>query len=150
MMLRLAYLAFRVYSFFVRPIRLGVRAMLLKEGRVLLIRQTYIPGWFMPGGSVQRGETMEQAARREAREECGAELGELRLMGVYANFKEWKSDHNVVFVSEDFQLTGTPDREVAEVRFFPLDGLPDGLWPGHRRRIEEVRAGTTPPAFGEW
>jgi 8-oxo-dGTP pyrophosphatase MutT (NUDIX family) len=150
MFLRLAYFLFRIYCFFFRPVRLGVRILITKQGQVLLVRQTYMPGWFMPGGAIQRGETLEQAARREAREEVGAELGSLRLLGTYSNFKEWKSDHNVVFAAEDVTFTAVQDHEVAEARFFSLDDLPKALWPGHRRRLEELRAGKQSPLYGEW
>ena len=150
MFLRLAYLAFKVYLFLFRPIRMGVRVMMIQDNKVLLVRQTYLSGWFMPGGGLKRGETLEQTARREAREEVGADLGEIKLLGVYTNFKELKTDHNIVFVSNDFTLSGKHDREVAELRFFALDNLPKNLWPGHRRRLEEYRAGSEHPAFGEW
>jgi hypothetical protein len=42
------------------------------------------------------------------------------------------------------------DPEIAEVRFFSLDALPQDLWPGHRRRLEEFRSGADHPQFGEW
>jgi ADP-ribose pyrophosphatase YjhB (NUDIX family) len=67
MYIRFLYLCYRVYCFLFRPVRLGVRVMLLRGDQVLLVRQTYMPGWFMPGGGLKRGETLEQAARREAR-----------------------------------------------------------------------------------
>jgi len=47
-------------------------------------------------------------------------------------------------------FSGKQDKEIAEVRFFPLDALPEGLLPGHRRRLEEYRAGVVIPQFGEW
>jgi 8-oxo-dGTP pyrophosphatase MutT (NUDIX family) len=155
-MLRLLYRLFQIYLFVVRPLTFGVRVMMVRRGRVLLVRQTYMDGWFIPGGRIERGETLEQAARREAREEVGATLRRLSLMGVYSNFKEWKSDHNVLFFSDDFALSGGHDREVAEMRFFPLDSLPAGLWPGHRRRLLDYRRdrrrtrGSSIPRFGEW
>jgi len=124
--------------------------MMLKDGAVMLVRQTYMPGWFMPGGAVQRGETLEAAARREAREEVGAGIGKMRLLGVYSNFGEWKSDHNIVFVTDEVTLSGKQDREVAEARFFPVDDLPRDIWPGHRRRLEELQAGTISPTHGDW
>ena len=124
--------------------------MMIKGKEVLLVRQSYMPGWFMPGGGVKRGETLEAAARREAMEEVGASLGTLRLMGTYTNFAEWKTDHNIVFVADTFALSGRSDHEVVEIRFFPLDQLPEGLWPGHRRRLEEFRAGIQSPTYGEW
>ena len=76
MLIRLLYHAFRIYCFFFRPILIGVRTMMIKNDKVLLVRHTYIPGWFMPGGGLKRGETLEQAARREVFEETGAQLGE--------------------------------------------------------------------------
>jgi ADP-ribose pyrophosphatase YjhB (NUDIX family) len=144
------YLAFRIYCFIFRPVRTGVRVMMIQDGKVLLVRQTYMPGWFLPGGGVKRGETLDQAARREAREETGAELGGIQLMGAYTNLTEWKTDHNIVFLCSDYKVTGQPDREIAEVRSFPLSELPQGIWPGHRRRLEEARAGLAHPQFGEW
>jgi 8-oxo-dGTP pyrophosphatase MutT (NUDIX family) len=129
---------------------MGVRVMMIQDGKVLLIRQTYMPGWFMPGGGLKRGETLEQAARREAKEETGAELGEIRLLGAYTSFRDWKTDHNLVFVCEDYTIKGKPDGEIAEVRYFALNELPEGLWPGHIRRVQEYLSGKTTPQFGEW
>lgn len=155
-MLRTLYRLYQVYLFLARPLTLGVRVMLIREGRVLLVRQTYMDGWFMPGGRIEKGETLEQAARREALEEVGVGINSISLLGVYSNFKEWKSDHNVLFFSDDFQLTGVTDHEIAEFRFFPLAALPADLWPGHRRRLQEYRRhlqGHKPATFvrfGEW
>jgi len=135
--LRILYRLFQVYLFIVRPLTLGVRVMLIEDGKVLLVRHTYMHGWFMPGGRIEKNETTEQAARREAREEVRAELRSISLLGVYSNFKEWKSDHNVLFLSQDFALAGGHDREIAEMRFFPLEALPSDVWPGHRQRLIE-------------
>jgi ADP-ribose pyrophosphatase YjhB (NUDIX family) len=149
-MIRLLYLGFRVYCFIFRPKTLGVRIMLIQNGQVLLVRHTYLPGWYMPGGAVNRGETVEQAARREVREEVGGEMGELYLLGAYTHFGEHKSDHNTLFLCTDFTFNGEKDKEIAELRFFPLEDLPDELLPRHRRRLEEYRAGVDIPQFGEW
>ncbi|HTP01559.1 MAG TPA: NUDIX domain-containing protein [Anaerolineales bacterium] len=149
-MLRWVYLVYQVYLFIARPLTFGVRVMLVRDGQVLLVRHTYVPGWFMPGGGVRRGETLDAAARREAAEEVGAELRDLHLVGAYTNFKELKSDHNILFLSTDFTVGRKQDSEIAEARFFPLDALPEGLWPGHRRRLEELLARQDSPQYGEW
>ncbi len=138
-MLRFFYGLYKIILYFTRPLTLGVRVILLRGSSVLLVRQTYMDGWFLPGGGMHKGETFEQAARREACEEVGAEIKRLGLVGAYSNFSEWKSDHNIVFESRQFTLSGRHDNEVAEMRFFPLDSLPADLWPGHRRRLEEYR-----------
>jgi ADP-ribose pyrophosphatase YjhB (NUDIX family) len=150
MFIKLLYFAFRIYCFFFRPVRMGVRTMMIKEDKVTLVRHTYIEGWFMPGGGLKRRETLDQAARREAFEETGAELGEINLMGVYTNFKEWKTDHTVVFLCRDFKITGTSDKEIAEMRTFSLDQLPQDVWPSHLCRLEEYKMGKVNPQFGEW
>lgn len=149
-MLRWAYSLFKLYLFLTRPLTLGVRVMMIRGNEVLLVRHTYVPGWYMPGGAVDRGETLDAAARREAAEEVRAELKNISLLGAYTNFKEWKSDHNIVFLSTDFTLAGGHDHEIAELRFFPLDALPPDVWPGHRLRLDEYRAQRPSPQFGEW
>jgi 8-oxo-dGTP pyrophosphatase MutT (NUDIX family) len=150
MFIRFLYYGFKIYCFIFRPVRMGVRVMMIQNEKVWLVRQTYMPGWFMPGGGLKRNETLEQAARREAREETGAELGTLTLLGAYSNFVEWKSDHNIVFFCHDFEFKGKPDGEISELRAFPLKDLPDNLWPGHRRRLMEYQAGIHSPQFGMW
>ena len=150
MFIRFLYLGFRIYCFIFRPIRMGVRVMMIQDGKVWLVRQTYMRGWFMPGGGLKKGETLEEAARREACEETGADLGELTLMGAYSNFTEWKTDHNIVLICTEFQIKSKPDGEIAELRAFTLNELPDNLWPGHRRRLQEYQAGIKNPQFGMW
>ena len=149
-MMRLLYFGFRIYCYIFRPKTLGVRILLIQNGQVLLVRQTYLPGWFMPGGGVDRGETLDEAARREAREEVGAELEALEFVGAYTSFGQYKSDHNILFLCTDFTINSKQNREIAEARFFPLDALPENLWPGHRLRLEEYYTGVEIPKFGEW
>ncbi|HVN15924.1 MAG TPA: NUDIX domain-containing protein [Anaerolineales bacterium] len=149
-MMRLIYLAYNFVSFFIRPITLGARVMMIRNREVLLVRQTYLDGWFMPGGGLKRGETPEQAARREAREEVGAEVGELSLIGIYTHFENSRNDHIALFLCKDFELREKKDREIAETRFFSLDALPEGLVPGHRQRIENYRDGVETPRVGIW
>jgi ADP-ribose pyrophosphatase YjhB (NUDIX family) len=127
----------RVWWSMARPITVGVRVFLVQECQVLLVRHTYHDAWYLPGGGVERGETLEQAIRREAKEEIGAALGELELFGVYSNFYEGKSDHVLVFVCRQFTLAGTTDHEIERYGFFDPRRPPDGLSPGTRRRMRE-------------
>ena len=146
----LLYTLIRLYWRILRPITLGVRLVLVQDGKVLLVRHTYQSGWFLPGGGVKRNETTEEAARREAREEVGAELGALRLLGIYTNFFDYKSDHVAVFACEDFTLSVKTDGEIEAWQFFPLDDLPDNLVAGHRRRVHEHACGIDVPVTGMW
>jgi 8-oxo-dGTP pyrophosphatase MutT (NUDIX family) len=113
------------------------------------VRHTYHDAWYLVGGGVQGGETLEQAARREAAEEVGAELGVLYLFGVYSNFYEGKSDHIVVFVCTDYALSGVTDQEIERLDFFGLQDLPEGTSPGTRRRVREYLKGET-KCSGAW
>ena len=120
-----------------RPVTLGVRLIAVRDGTVLLVRHTYQSQWYLPGGGVKRGETLEQAVRREAAEEVAATLGDVRLLGVYTNFYEFKSDHVIVFVCDDVVVQGKYSHEIEQYGFFTFDDLPPDTSPGSRRRIAE-------------
>lgn len=147
----LANQAYHLHLFLTRPVTLGVRVILVDEGEILLVKHTYHPGWLLPGGGVKRGETLEQAAVREVREETGLIFSTVRLHGMYTNFHEYKSDHIAVFVGTGFDpshLRRDP-WEIEDARFFPIGDLPEDIRPGHRRRIEELERGDQ-PGFSLW
>ncbi len=147
--LRVLYIGRNAYWHVFKPITLGAAVILVRNGEVLLVRHSYRPGWFMPGGGIRRGEPLDAAARREVREETGADVHELRLLGIYDSFGEGRSDHIAIFVSDRFDLVGHHDEEIAETAFFPLDALPDTVSPGTRARIEDYMAGRW-GTFGQW
>lgn len=148
---KLIFKASRLLWFVTRPITVGVRLLLIKENTVLLVRHTYQANyWFLVGGGVKRNENLLEAARREAKEEVGATLGELKLLGMYTNYFDYKSDHVVVFVCEDFSLSGTSDNEIEKVEFFPLDKLPANIASGHKRRIQEYAGDNNTPIVSMW
>jgi ADP-ribose pyrophosphatase YjhB (NUDIX family) len=133
-----------------KPVTVGVRVLVEDNGSVLLVKHTYDDLWYLPGGGVNRGETLEGAIRREAAEEVGAQLGQLRLLGVYTNFAEYKSDHVLVFVCHDCTLTGVTDHEIARFGLFDLEALPEATSPATRRRIKEYLTGSTVPGVHMW
>ena len=144
-LLRAGYRARRLYHAVFRPVTLGVRAIVIDgKDRVLLVRHTYTPGWFMPGGGVGRDETVPAAVIRELHEEAGIRArSRPRLIGLYANFLQLKSDHVAVYEISDWEEAGPAPHlgvEIAETGFFPLDALPDGVTPGTRQRLEEYRS----------
>jgi 8-oxo-dGTP pyrophosphatase MutT (NUDIX family) len=144
------YKIYRLQWIVTRPITLGVRILLVKDGQILLVKPTYQNGWYLVGGGVKRSETPEQAARREAKEEVGAELGRLELLGIYSLFYESKNDHITVFTCTDFTYTGKTDFEIEKCRLFPFDSLPADIAPGHERRIQEFLENQHRLNYGNW
>lgn len=108
-----------------RPLTLGVRAIVIDGDRVLLVRGHGGRRWHLPGGAVKRNETLAEGARREVYEETGCTVEVERLLGMYANFGEWKSDHVAIFVARPLnEPTVRLNIEIAEARYFPFDQLP--------------------------
>ncbi|WP_245304078.1 NUDIX domain-containing protein [Hoeflea olei] len=124
-----------------RGMTLGVRAAAFDgEGRIFLVRHSYVPGWHMPGGGVERGETAGEALVKELREEGNLELlAPAQLVAVYFNRKTSKRDHVVFYRCQVRQTAPRPaDREIVEAGFFALDALPDGVTAATRRRLAEL------------
>jgi ADP-ribose pyrophosphatase YjhB (NUDIX family) len=130
----------RAWWFVARPISVGVLGVVVdEEGRILLVEQTYRSGWYLPGGGVRRKEALDAALRRELREEVGVEpTAPPRLLGVYWNFAESKSDYVAVFVVEQWRRRPTTSIEIARDAFFAPDELPEDTSPAARRRIAEL------------
>jgi len=128
-------LAFQTWFRLTRGLTLGARAMVRDdEGRILLVRHTYVPGWAFPGGGVERGETAEQALAHELKDEAGVILnGRPRLFALYANNASFPGDHIAFYLVEPGtweRIDWKPNREIADARFFPPDALPGDLTPG--------------------
>jgi 8-oxo-dGTP pyrophosphatase MutT (NUDIX family) len=126
---------------FTRGMTLGVRAACFDdEGRIFLVRHGYVPGWYMPGGGVERGETALGALAKELREEGNLEIiGTPELLHAYYNTRVSRRDH-VLFYRVTVKQTAprSPDREIAESGFFALDALPDGVTDATARRLSEL------------
>ncbi|WP_375453499.1 NUDIX domain-containing protein [uncultured Methylobacterium sp.] len=133
-----------------RGMTLGVRgAAIDTDGRVCLVRHTYVGGWQLPGGGVERGETAPEAMTREFREEAEIVLDPgtaLRLHGFYRNRAASRRDHVALYVAPAFrQLRAKrPDREIAACAFFPLDALPAATTRATAERLREIREGLAP------
>lgn len=144
---------FHTYFLLRRPMTLGVRGLVhdREAGSVFLIRHTYVPGWHLPGGGVESGETMPQSLERELEEEGNIELTAPPLLAsLHYNRQASRRDHVALFLIESFRQTAPklPDREIAEAAFFPVDALPADTTPATRRRIEEIVTGK--PASPYW
>jgi 8-oxo-dGTP pyrophosphatase MutT (NUDIX family) len=120
---------------------IGTRIMVVDGDKVLLIRHTYVPGWQFPGGGVDPGETMPQAAAREVLEETGYRVtGPLELFGMYHNSSPVTNrDHVAFYVATACEkvFDRKPDREISEVAWFHRSALPQKVTPATSQRIDE-------------
>lgn len=130
------------------PVKIQTGASIIVEdaqGRILMQQRSDDGNWSYPGGRVEIDETTEAAARRETYEECGLEVGQLQLLGVFSGpeldhvypdgNEVWGID--IVYVSQDFRgQLRTQDGEAKRMGFFPIDALPRPLSPMNLPQIK--------------
>lgn len=107
-----------------------------RQGRILMQQRADDGTWSYPGGRIEIDETVENGARREVREECGLEVGELHLLGVFSG-KELNHVYpngnevcgvDIVYVSSDYSgALHCADGEAKRMGFFPIDALPQPI-----------------------
>lgn len=110
----------------------------IDDGIVLIERRNPPYGWALPGGFVDVGESVEDAARREMREETTLDVTLTALLGVYSDPKRDARGHTIstVFVG---RATGTPraDDDAANVAIFSEQNLPNPLVFDHGRIVAD-------------
>jgi ADP-ribose pyrophosphatase YjhB (NUDIX family) len=121
---------------------LGAQGVVIDEaGRVLLVRHSYRPGWFFPGGGVEWGETLDEALARELEEEVGVMLtGAPVLHGMFSNGTNFPGDHIAVFLVREWTRRENYRRkgEIAEAGMFAPGDVPAATDPGTRKRLAEI------------
>jgi ADP-ribose pyrophosphatase YjhB (NUDIX family) len=142
----------QVYWRVARGVTLGVRGMVINAaGEVLLVEHSYAPGWHLPGGGVEPGETLREALARELIEEASVTLaGEPGLHAVYFNASLSRRDHVALFVVREYRQDDPPQRsrEIIDHGFFAPGALPPDTAAGTRNRIAEVLGGA--PISERW
>lgn len=125
-----------------RPLILpgAVVILLDQQGRVLLQRRSD-GGWGLPGGLMELGESLEDTARREVKEETGLSVGDLALKGLFSGPEYFLRVSNgdelysvtAVYVSTQYSGELFVDgNESVDLRFFELDSLPEDVTETYR------------------
>jgi 8-oxo-dGTP pyrophosphatase MutT (NUDIX family) len=131
----LAYKALRT------PVAFGVSAILTNaDGRLLLVRQRYSPGWHFPGGGVERGEPPAKAIVRELQEEVGLQSSTAPVLhGLYTRAVGMTTNVVALYRVADAQIAFRPNAEIAEILWAGLNAPPDDATPATLRRFAELR-----------
>jgi 8-oxo-dGTP pyrophosphatase MutT (NUDIX family) len=98
-------------------------------GEILMIRRTDNDNWAIPGGAIDLGESVAQAAVRETREESGIECEITGIVGIYSDPKhvllytsngEVRQEFSIVLTASPLSGQPTPSSESSEVRWVPV------------------------------
>jgi ADP-ribose pyrophosphatase YjhB (NUDIX family) len=111
-------------------VKVDVRGAVVREGKLLLVKERVDGKWTMPGGWADVGETPSQSIIREVREESGFEVRPLKVIAVLdANRRgrplEFYHAFKIIFLCQLVSGEATPSEETSEVDFFDLDDLPE-------------------------
>lgn len=114
--------------------QVGTAIIITKDDKVLLMKRkgSHAPGtWSTPGGHLDFGESLEGCAAREAKEEVGVEVVDIRFRAVTNDLFEATGRHYITVWLEG-KPAGEPfiasEREVAEIGWFAWDNLPQPLF----------------------
>ena len=93
--------------------------IVLNDKREILLIKGPLRGWEMPGGQVEEGESLKEAAIRETKEETGIDVEIIKFCGIFQNVR--KSICNTLFLARPIGGEFTTSSESLEVGFFPID-----------------------------
>ena len=121
--------------------KVAATSVIERDGRVLMIRRAGEPGyglWSLPGGYVDRGEVVEEAAAREVQEETGLEVEVGFLVGLFS-----EAGHPVIVAAYAAHEVGgrlEAGPEALEVGYFPLNELPPLAFPRDFQILDRWKA----------
>lgn len=135
-------------------VKLGVGVFVVDRlGRILLEKRSDSGMWGLPGGAIDPGESIHQAALREVKEETGLEVRTIRLIGVYSEpsqrivvYPDNGDVRHLVDITLEAEIISgelTISPESLELRFFPLDALPSEIVPPAVQPIKDYTQGLT-------
>ena len=120
------------------PVAYAACALIPRDGKVLLVRHSYVAGWLLPGGGVARGEPAEHAVLREMREEIGlVRCAPPELFGLYSRKTGWATNVIALYRLDDAEFTFAPNPEIREIRFADPLNPPQGTPRSVATRLKE-------------
>jgi len=120
------------------PTVLGVAGLVLDgEGKVLLVRHSYNPGWRLPGGGVKRGEPPSDAVLRELQEEVGLTGGSAGFVSLHSRKAIWATMVVALYRVIGGRVNFRPNLEIREICFADPYDPPHGCTPATLRRLSE-------------
>jgi mutator protein MutT len=132
-----------------RPILMlgAVTLVLNEENHLLMMRRTDSGHWGIPGGAVELGEVIEDAARRETREEVNLEINEMSLFGVFSGpelYYKYPNDDEVynvsiVYLAQDWHGEIKLNEEHSEWNWFAAGSLPEDISPPIRTILDQFK-----------
>ncbi|MDP5275665.1 NUDIX hydrolase [Chengkuizengella axinellae] len=114
---------------------ISAATIVINEHKEILLIKGPRRGWEMPGGQVEEGESLEDAAIRETKEESGIDIEVTKFCGIFQNVNG--SICNTLFLAKPIGGEPTTSSESIEVGFFPIEkALEMVTWKNFRQRIE--------------
>lgn len=129
-------------------------AFVFDKNRILLQQRTDNKQWGLPGGFMELGESVQEAAKREVYEETGLQLGELELFGIYSGSNWDKTFSNgdqvslvkIIFTCNQFEGELIKhNQESMNTRFFSINKLPDDLFNEHKIFFHDLKSNRARP-----
>lgn len=129
------------------PTTVGVSALVECGGKIVLVRHSYLPGWHLPGGGVDRGEPPAAAVLREMHEEIGlTHSAPPRLVGVLTQRSGLTTNHVLLYRLAEAEFTFKPSLEIRGCQLADPAAPPTGTGAATRRRLTEYLTQMSPPA----
>ncbi|MFZ5856637.1 MAG: NUDIX hydrolase [Chloroflexota bacterium] len=133
-----------------RPILMVGAAILIVDeaDRLLMLKRSDSGCWGLPGGATEPGEVVEEAARRETREEAGIDVGEMSLFGVFSGpelfYKYPNGDEvynvTIVYLARVWHGQVTLNEEHTEWDWFVAHKIPEDISPPIKPVIEQFKS----------
>ena len=115
------------------------------QGRVLLVRHSYMSGWRLPGGGVGRGEPPDLAILRELREEVGLSGGVAMFQGLHTRADGWATNVIALYRITGAQISFHPNLEIREICWADPHQPPPGCSGATLRRLAEMTGAPVSP-----